>query len=135
MSSWRCLCLVLALLLVNSLRSIGVIGLLEQVLEPVFLWLELPTAMLLPIITKYIAGGTAMMGVAVDFLDQQLISVSDLNRVSGFLVSPLDVGFVVQLIFDSLLIQLHRRDSVLANARSRRWTSPYAPHNRRSDRG
>ena len=62
--------LVLALLLVNSLRSIGVIGLLEQVLEPVFLWLELPTAMLLPIITKYIAGGTAMMGVAVDFLDQ-----------------------------------------------------------------
>ena len=33
-----------------------------------------------------------MMGVAVDFLDQQLISVNDLNRVSGFLVSPLDIA-------------------------------------------
>lgn len=54
--------LVLALLLVNSLRSSGVIDVLEQVLSPVFIWLELPPAMLVPFITKYIAGGTAMMG-------------------------------------------------------------------------
>lgn len=90
--------LVLALLLVNSLRSVGVIEILEQLLSPIFLVLELPSSMLVPIITKYIAGGTAMMGVAVDFIEQGLITIDDLNRVSGFVISPFDIAGVAILI-------------------------------------
>lgn len=90
--------LVLALLLVNSLRSIGIIGILEQILAPLFVWLELPSAMLVPIITKYIAGGTAMMGVAVDFMDKGLITIADVNKLSGFLISPFDIAGVAILI-------------------------------------
>lgn len=90
--------LVLALLLVNSLRSSGVIDLLESGLAPLFTAMDLPSSLLLPIITKYIAGGTAMMGVTVDFMDQGLLSIDDINRVSGFLISPLDIAGVAILV-------------------------------------
>lgn len=86
--------LVLALLLVNILRLSGAIGLLEGALTPVFALLDLPSEMLLPIITKYIAGGTAMMGVMVDSMNQGLIETAELNRMAGFLIHPLDVAGV-----------------------------------------
>ena len=84
--------LVLALLLVNILRDSGLISLLEGALMPLFSLLELPSSMLLPIITKYIAGGTAMMGVMVDSMNQGLVDTGELNRVAGFLIHPLDVA-------------------------------------------
>ncbi|PIE02328.1 MAG: hypothetical protein CSA79_00045 [Thiothrix nivea] len=90
--------LVLALLLVNILRTLGVLELLETVLAPVFLWLDLPPAALLSVITKYIAGGTAMMGIMMDSLEQGLVSVQDFNRLAGFLIHPLDVAGVAMMI-------------------------------------
>lgn len=86
--------LVLALLLVNILRSSGAIGLLEGWLTPLFTFFDLPTSMLLPIITKYIAGGTAMMGVTIDFMNQGMISKQELNQMAGFLIHPLDLAGV-----------------------------------------
>lgn len=84
--------LVLALLLVNTLRSFGMIELLESALAPVFTLLDLPAATLLPAITKYIAGGTAMMGVMMESLEQGLVSADEFNRLAGFLIHPLDVA-------------------------------------------
>jgi hypothetical protein len=49
-------------------------------------------------ITKYIAGGTAMMGVTKDFLDQGLLSVTEFNRLAGFWIHPYDVAGVAVLI-------------------------------------
>lgn len=86
--------LVLALLLVNVLRAIGVVGTLESLFASLFESIALPSAMVLPIITKYIAGGTAMMGVVVDSLGQGQVSISDFNRLAGFLVHPFDVAGV-----------------------------------------
>nr|CAA6830717.1 MAG: Nucleoside recognition family protein [uncultured Thiotrichaceae bacterium] len=86
--------LVLALLLVNVLRSLGVIGILESALTPLFVILDLPAAALLPAVTKYIAGGTAMMGVMMDSMEQGLVSVGEFNRLAGFLINPLDVAGV-----------------------------------------
>jgi spore maturation protein SpmB len=83
--------LVIALLLVNILKAVGLVGMLETSLVPLFSWLDLPSAALLPIISKYIAGGTAMMGVSVDFMNQGLLSAEDMNRMAGFLIHPFDI--------------------------------------------
>lgn len=86
--------LILALLLVNALRGAGAIEAMEGLLAPLFVWIDMPSAMLLPVVTKYIAGGTAMMGVAADFLREGLVSTEAVNRVSGFLIHPFDIAGV-----------------------------------------
>jgi len=90
--------LVLSLLLVNILRATGVVGVLETLTTPLFGWLELPPSVALPIITKAIAGGTAMMGVSADLLQQGLLNSTDVNRVAGMLVNPFDVAGIAILI-------------------------------------
>lgn len=90
--------LVLALLLVNGLRDAGIMEGLETLLDPIFRWLNVPTAMVLPIVTKYIAGGTAMMGVTVEFMNEGLIASADLNRMAGFLIHPTDIAGIAILI-------------------------------------
>lgn len=90
--------LVLALLLVNILRTTGSINWLESHIAPIFGWFNLSSSMLLPIVTKVVAGGTAMMGVMVDSLNQQLITTDEMNRMAGFLVSPFDLPGIAILI-------------------------------------
>jgi spore maturation protein SpmB len=90
--------LILALLLVNLLRSGGVVDYLEPVLAPVFSLFDLPSAALLPIVTKFIAGGTAMMGVTMEFVQSDLFTLSELNRLAGFLISPFDIVGIAILI-------------------------------------
>lgn len=90
--------LVLSLLLVNILRETGVVGILETVTAPLFGLLDLPSTVALPIITKAIAGGTAMMGVSADMLQQGLIDTVDINRIAGMLVHPFDVAGIAILI-------------------------------------
>ncbi len=90
--------LVLALVLVNSLRSAGVMTWLEGALAPVMAWVDYPSLAVLPIVSKYIAGGTAMMGVTTDYLQQNLISLVEFNRMAGFLINPFDLAGVAILI-------------------------------------
>jgi len=90
--------LILALLLVNLLRTAGAMDVLETLFAPLLEYMELPPAMVLPVVTKYIAGGTAMMGVSVDFIAKGLFSMDEFNRLAGFLIHPLDVAGVAILI-------------------------------------
>jgi spore maturation protein SpmB len=90
--------LVLSLLLVNILRETGAVGLLETLTAPLFGWLDLPSIVALPIITKAIAGGTAMMGISIDLLQQGLLSSTDINRIAGMLVHPFDIAGIAILI-------------------------------------
>ncbi|WP_428607210.1 nucleoside recognition domain-containing protein [Sedimenticola sp.] len=90
--------LILALLLVNLLRSAGAVDLLEPLLAPVFSLFDLPPAALLPIVTKFIAGGTAMMGVTMEFVQSDLITLSGLNRLAGFMIHPFDIVGIAILI-------------------------------------
>lgn len=83
--------LILAIFLVNVLRQSGVIDWISLVLAPALALIGLPESTVLPIVTKFIAGGTAFMGVTVDLMNQGLISVQDLNRMAGFVTNPLDV--------------------------------------------
>jgi spore maturation protein SpmB len=90
--------LILALVMVNALRLTGVIELLGNGLAPLFVWLGLPSEVMLAVITKYIAGGTAMMGVTAEFINQGVIDSRELNRLAGFLIHPLDIAGIAVLI-------------------------------------
>jgi spore maturation protein SpmB len=90
--------LVLAIFLVNLLKASGAIGLVEGFLAPVFSLIGFPAASVLPIATKYMAGGTAMMGVVLKLMQEGAISVTEMNRMAGFLVNPCDLVGVAVLI-------------------------------------
>ncbi len=83
--------LILALFLVNVLKATGAIALLSSALAPALALIGLPEATVLPLVTKFIAGGTAFMGVTIDLMNQGMISVQDLNRMAGFATNPMDV--------------------------------------------
>jgi len=86
--------LILALCFVNTLEASGAITLISAALAPLLTLLGLPEAAVLPIVTKFIAGGTAFMGVVLDLMNQGLISSADLNRMAGFVTNPLDLAGV-----------------------------------------
>ena len=90
--------LVLALVVVMALRSTGVIDALIHGLAPFMVTLHLDSAMILPTLTKYIAGGTAMMGVMDEMLRGGAVTVATLNLGAGFLIHPLDLAGVAVLI-------------------------------------
>lgn len=90
--------LVLAIFLVNLLKASGAIGLVESFLAPVFSLIGFPAASVLPIATKYMAGGTAMMGVVLKLMQEGAISVIEMNRMAGFLMNPCDLVGVAVLI-------------------------------------
>lgn len=90
--------LILAIFLVNILKSVGAIGQLEIILAPLFRLLGFPVVAVLPLATKYLAGGTAMMGVTINLLREGAISVQELNRMAGFITNPCDIVGVAVLI-------------------------------------
>jgi len=88
--------LVLAVLLVNVLKAVGAIQVMETLCGPAFALIGVSPASVLPIITKYIAGGTAMMGTTLPMLQDQSMTALDLNRIAGFTINTLDpVGLAV----------------------------------------
>lgn len=90
--------LILAIFLVNVLKAVGAIAQLEIILAPLFQLLGFPTVAVLPLATKYLAGGTAMMGVTLNLLKEGSITVQELNRMAGFITNPCDIVGVAVLI-------------------------------------
>ena len=90
--------LVLALVFVNALRAFGAIDALTGALAPLLALFALDPAYLLPAFTKYIAGGTAMMGIMDDMLRHGQTGIESFNRAAGFLINPFDVAGVAVLI-------------------------------------
>lgn len=83
--------LLLAIFAVNLLKHVGAIGLLEHILTPALQLLGLPGTAVLPLATKYLAGGTAMMGVTLELIKQGTMTMAEFNRLAGFLITPLDM--------------------------------------------
>lgn len=90
--------LILAICLVNTLKATGAISFLEWLLSPFLNGIGLPGISVLPIATKFLAGGTAMMGVALNLLKEGTLSVLELNRIAGFIINPFDIVGVAVLI-------------------------------------
>jgi spore maturation protein SpmB len=88
--------LVLAVLLVNVLKAVGAIHFMEELCGPALSFFGISAASVLSIITKYIAGGTAMMGTTIPLLQEHTMTALDLNRIAGFTINTLDpVGLAV----------------------------------------
>jgi spore maturation protein SpmB len=90
--------LILAIFMVNVLKASGAIDQLEHLLTPLFRLIGFPAAAVLPLATKYLAGGTAMMGVTLSLLKEGAISTLELNRMAGFITNPCDLVGVAVLI-------------------------------------
>ncbi len=90
--------LILAIFLVNILKETGGISLLERGLSPLMGRIGFPVVAVLPLATKYLAGGTAMMGVTLNLLKEGAITTQELNRMAGFLTNPCDLVGVAVLI-------------------------------------
>ncbi|PLX69437.1 MAG: nucleoside recognition family protein [Denitrovibrio sp.] len=88
--------LILAICLVNFLKHINAISMLETILSPALGVFGISGISVLPILTKFLAGGTAMMGVTFDMLKDGIMSVEEFNRIAGFIINPFDlVGIAV----------------------------------------
>ncbi len=90
--------LVLSLVVVTALRTFGAIDLLTTLLGPLLDLLGIDRMLVLPTLTKYLAGGTAMMGVVDEMRRAGQMSVELLNASAGFLISPFDLPGVAVLI-------------------------------------
>jgi spore maturation protein SpmB len=90
--------LVLSLTVVMALRAGGVIDALTRALSEPMAWLHLDPALILPTLTKFLAGGTAMMGVMDELLRQGQVSAQLLNQSAGLLINPLDVPGIAVLL-------------------------------------
>lgn len=83
--------LVITLFILTLLKDFQVISVISEWLAPVFAILGLPGAAVIPIITKYIAGGTAYLGVIIEQVEQGALSVKDLNIIAGLASNPVDL--------------------------------------------
>lgn len=90
--------LVLSLTVIMALRTGGAIDALTRFLSPLMAYLQLDNGLILLTLTKFLAGGTAMMGVMDEMLRKGLASTLLLNQSAGLLISPLDIPGVAVLI-------------------------------------
>jgi spore maturation protein SpmB len=82
--------LVITLLCVDIMKSAGLFSFLESALSPLLGRIGLPGTTLVPIATKYTAGGTAMTGVVLKMVQDGTLSAAELNRLAGLIINPLD---------------------------------------------
>jgi spore maturation protein SpmB len=97
--------LILALVAVTVLRSAGAIDWLTRALGPVMTLVHLDPNVILPVVTKYLGGATAWMGVMDEMMRDGTATVAMLNRSAGFLVHPFDLPGVAVLISASRRVQ------------------------------
>lgn len=90
--------LVLSLVAVTALKRFGAIDLLTQWLTPLLALAAIDPVLILPSLTKVLAGGTAMMGVMDDMRRSGQVSAELLNASAGWLIHPFDVPGVAVLI-------------------------------------
>lgn len=105
--------IVLAIFLVNALRALGAIGWIEAGLSPVLERVGLTGAAVLPLVTKYLAGGTAMLGVALELVQEGTMTTTELNRIAGFMINPLDLVGVTVLLSAGSRVAAMARPAIL----------------------
>lgn len=88
--------LILSLVVVNILRQTGAIDALTGLVAPALQLFGIDPALVLLTITKYLAGGTATLGIVDEMIRQHHLTVAVLNQSAGFLIHPFDLpGFAI----------------------------------------
>ncbi|QHJ00240.1 nucleoside recognition family protein [Xylophilus rhododendri] len=83
--------LLMSLVVVLGLQRVGGVDALNRALAPVLRVFGIDSGLLLPMVTKYLAGNTAMVGVVQEMAHQGHLRVSLIERSAGFLLHPLDL--------------------------------------------
>jgi hypothetical protein len=83
--------LLLSLVVVLGLQRLGAVDGLTRLLGPVLRVFGIDNAFLLPMVTKYLAGNTAMVGVVQEMSRQGHLDVALIDHGAGFLLHPLDL--------------------------------------------
>lgn len=84
--------LLMSLVVVNIFKNVGVINFLQEVLSPILSFFGIHVDLVLPALTKYLAGSTALVGVMHDMASQNQIESGMVSLgVAGFLLHPLDL--------------------------------------------
>lgn len=92
--------LVFTLSIIGGLKSVGAIGFLEQILQPLLSLLHIPTYLVMPTLVKIFAGGNAYFGVATELLQQHIFDSRMINQSAGWLICLLDlpaIGLIMAL--------------------------------------
>lgn len=90
--------LLLSLVVVMGLQQMGAIAFATRMLGPVLSAVGIDTAYILPTLTKYLAGTTALVGVVADLQKHGHFDALQLNHSAGFLLHPLDLPGVAILV-------------------------------------
>jgi len=83
--------LLVSLAVVFGLQQAGVVAWLVEVLAAPLGRIGIDTAYILPVITKYLAGNTAMVALFHDMAKQSALDPTLVQKGSGFLINPLDL--------------------------------------------
>ncbi len=83
--------LILSLTAVGILQSIGFIATLEQLLSPLLSWLHVPTVLVMPMLVKCLAGGTAYLAIVRDLIGTGKVDARILNEYAGWFLQTIDL--------------------------------------------
>ena len=84
--------LLVSLVVVTALQQVGAVHKLESLLAPALARIGVDPAFILPILTKYLAGSTALVGVVHDMSAHGHLVPAVLSPgAAGFLLHPLDL--------------------------------------------
>jgi spore maturation protein SpmB len=90
--------LVLSLVAITLLRGVGLFDWLTLRLSPLLLRAGIDPAIILPTLTKYLAGGTAVLGVMHDMQQSGQATPQLVNQSAGLLIHAFDLPGVAILI-------------------------------------
>lgn len=90
--------LLLSLVAVVALNRLGAVAALTGLLAPTLSTLGIDPVLVLPTVTKYVAGGTGALGVLDGMARHGEIGAALINKAAGFLIHPLDLPGVAILI-------------------------------------
>ncbi|MCA1980150.1 MAG: nucleoside recognition family protein [Calditerrivibrio sp.] len=108
--------ILLAIFAVNILKEIHAIQILEKIFSPIMAVFGINSSTTLPIITKFLAGGTAMMAVSVDLIKSGIMTSKDLNLIAGFVINPFDIVGVMVLCSAGAVTRKVAKYSILGAA-------------------
>ncbi|MCX8085176.1 MAG: nucleoside recognition family protein, partial [Calditerrivibrio sp.] len=89
--------IMIAIFAVNILKAYNIVNLIETLFKPIVGFFGVNPSVTLPVVTKFLAGGTAMMAVSVDLIKSGIMTAKDLNLIAGFVINPFDIVGVMVL--------------------------------------
>ena len=90
--------LIVALVFINLVKLTGAVEALEGLIAPAFAMTGYPIETLVLALTKYVAGGTAMMGIIMEQFQAGTLSAQQINLLAGTLICTLDIAGVAILV-------------------------------------